>query len=237
MFNRRDFLSSMFGTAAVTLPSLKNDGIERILSAVAGVDGRSPEEVASDEDFWFQVQQAFTLDRTIVNLNNGGVCPSPRVVLDAQIRMLQFSNQAPVYHMWRILEPGIESVRTQLARTFGCDREEMAITRNASEALENVQLGLDLEPGDEVLTTDQDYGRMLTTWDQRRRRDSRNRARSTGSARTYRQPSHAAGDTRKAPTPAQRSQSGCIRPGTRWAHRASGHTSPCGWDRPAAKSR
>ncbi len=171
MFNRRDFLSSMFGTAAVTLPSLKNDGIERILSAVAGVDGRSPEEVASDEDFWFQVQQAFTLDRTIVNLNNGGVCPSPRVVLDAQIRMLQFSNQAPVYHMWRILEPGIESVRTQLARTFGCDREEMAITRNASEALENVQLGLDLEPGDEVLTTDQDYGRMLTTWDQRRRRD------------------------------------------------------------------
>ena len=37
MFNRRDFLSSMFGTAAVTLPSLKNDGIERILSAALGV--------------------------------------------------------------------------------------------------------------------------------------------------------------------------------------------------------
>jgi selenocysteine lyase/cysteine desulfurase len=47
----------------------------------------------------------------------------------------------------------------------------MAITRNASEALETVQLGIDLGPGDEVLTTDQDYGRMLTTWDQRRRRD------------------------------------------------------------------
>jgi selenocysteine lyase/cysteine desulfurase len=161
----------MFGTAAVTLPTLKNDSLERILSAVSGVDDRSPEDVASDEDFWFQIQQAFTLDRTIINLNNGGVCPSPRVVLDAQIRMLQFSNQAPVYHMWRILEPEIEGVRTQLARTFGCDREEMAITRNASEALENVQLGIDLEPGDEILTTDQDYGRMLTTWDQRRRRE------------------------------------------------------------------
>ncbi len=171
MFNRREFLSSVFGSAAITLPSLKNDGLERILSATASLDGRSPEDVASDEDFWFQVQQAFTLDRTIINLNNGGVCPSPRVVLDAQIRMLQFSNQAPVYHMWRILEPEIEGVRTRLARTFGCDREEMAITRNASEALEIVQLGLDLEPGDEVLTTDQDYGRMLTTWDQRRRRE------------------------------------------------------------------
>jgi len=171
VFNRREFLSSVFGSAAITLPSLKNDGLERILSATARLDGRSPEDVASDEDFWFQVQQAFTLDRTIINLNNGGVCPSPRVVLDAQIRMLQFSNQAPVYDMWRILEPEIEGVRTRLARTFGCDREEMAITRNASEALEIVQLGLDLEPGDEVLTTDQDYGRMLTTWDQRRRRE------------------------------------------------------------------
>jgi selenocysteine lyase/cysteine desulfurase len=161
----------MFGTAAVTLPTLRNDGLERVFAAVSTVSGRTPQELASDEDFWFQIQQAFTLDRTIINLNNGGVCPSPRVVLDAQIRMLQFSNQAPVYHMWRILEPEIEGVRTRLARTFGCDREEMAITRNASEALENVQLGLDLEPGDEVLTTDQDYGRMLTTWDQRRRRD------------------------------------------------------------------
>jgi selenocysteine lyase/cysteine desulfurase len=47
----------------------------------------------------------------------------------------------------------------------------LAITRNASESLENVQLGLPLERGDEVLTTDQDYGRMLTTWEQRARRD------------------------------------------------------------------
>jgi selenocysteine lyase/cysteine desulfurase len=73
--------------------------------------------------------------------------------------------------MWRILEPQVESVRARLARTFGCDPEEMAITRNASEALEIVQLGLHLEPGDEILTTDQDYPRMNTTWDQRRRRE------------------------------------------------------------------
>src|SRR5207245_4781572 len=53
----------------------------------------------------------------------------------------------------------------------GCDAEEMAITRNASEAIEVVQLGLPLERGDEVLTTTQDYPRMLTTWRQRERRD------------------------------------------------------------------
>jgi selenocysteine lyase/cysteine desulfurase len=86
-------------------------------------------------------------------------------------RYLEFSNHAPVYTMWRILEPQIEGVRRRLAAAFGCDPEEMAITRNASEALEICQLGLNLKPGDEVLTTNQDYPRMLTTWRQRERRD------------------------------------------------------------------
>ena len=170
MHSRRDFLRSMLGTAAVTLPTLKDDGLDRIL-ALPSTDGASPEAIAEDEAFWFQVQQAFTVDRTLINLNNGGVCPSPRVVQDAMRRYLELSNEAPVYTMWRILEPAIESVRVGLARTFGCHAEEMAITRNASESLENVQFGLDLAPGDEILTTDQDYGRMLTTWDQRRRRE------------------------------------------------------------------
>jgi selenocysteine lyase/cysteine desulfurase len=99
------------------------------------------------------------------------VCPSPRVVQEALRRYLEFSNEAPAYTMWKILEPAIESVRERLAGSFGVDPEELAITRNASEALEIVQMGLDLEPGDEVLTTNQDYGRMLTTWDQRVRRE------------------------------------------------------------------
>jgi selenocysteine lyase/cysteine desulfurase len=73
--------------------------------------------------------------------------------------------------MWQVLGPEIESVRQRLAASFGCDSEEIAVTRNASEALEICQLGLDLKPGDEVLTTDQDYPRMITTWHQRERRN------------------------------------------------------------------
>jgi isopenicillin-N epimerase len=173
MTSRREFLRSLMaaGGSAALLPSLRDDGVERVRAAVAPVAGRTAQDVAADEDFWIQIQQAFTLDRTLINLNNGGVCPSPRVVLDAMRRYLEFSNQAPVYHMWRILEPEVESVRRQLADEFGCDPEELAITRNASESLENVQLGLPLEPGDEVLTTDQDYPRMNTTWEQRARRE------------------------------------------------------------------
>jgi selenocysteine lyase/cysteine desulfurase len=58
-----------------------------------------------------------------------------------------------------------------MANEFGCDPEEMALTRGASEALQIVQNGIDLKPGDEVITTEQDYPRMLTTWDQRMRRE------------------------------------------------------------------
>jgi isopenicillin-N epimerase len=143
-----------------------------LLAAIRDRAGkRTPEELADDEDFWFEAQNAFTLDRSYINLNNGGVSPSPRIVQEAMKRALDYSNQSPVYHMWQVLEPQIESVRRRLAAAFGCDTEEMAITRNASESLENVMLGMDLQPGDEVLTTLQDYPRMITTWKQRERRD------------------------------------------------------------------
>lgn len=131
----------------------------------------SATDIAKNEDYWARVQQAFTVDRSLINLNNGGVSPSPDFVQAAMKKHLDFSNQAPVYNMWRILEPRREGVRQRLARNFGVDTEEIALTRNASESLQICQLGFDLNPGDEVLTTDQDYPRMINTFKQRERRD------------------------------------------------------------------
>ena len=171
MRTRRTFLRNLVGAGTVAVASFREDGLDRILAAGRATSSHSPEQLARDEDFWFEIQQAFTLDRTLINLNNGGVSPSPRVVQEAMKRYLDLSNEAPVHTMWRLLEPQIESVRRRLATSFGCDPEEMAITRNASEALETCILGLDLKPGDEVLTTNQDYPRMLTSWRQREKRD------------------------------------------------------------------
>ena len=171
MLTRRGFLQTT-GTASVAaLAAFRDDGIARLEAAARSVAGRTVADVAADENYWREIQQAFTLDRTIINLNNGGCSPSPRVVHEALKRYLDISNQAPVYHMWQVLEPNVESVRRRLAAAFGCDTEEMAITRNASEALQIAQLGIDLKPGDEVITTNQDYGRMLDTWEQRVKRD------------------------------------------------------------------
>ncbi|MCW5968191.1 MAG: aminotransferase class V-fold PLP-dependent enzyme [Blastocatellales bacterium] len=167
MLTRRSFLR---GAAAVSA-SFNEAGIGAALDSVRFVAGRTAEDAATDEDFWFEIQRAFTVDRTYINLNNGGVSPSPRIVQEAMRRYLDYSNHAPTLTMWQHLEHQIESVRRRLARAYGCSPDEMAITRNASEALEICQLGLDLQPGDEVVTTDQDYPRMLNTWRQRERRD------------------------------------------------------------------
>src|SRR5204862_2167482 len=171
MHGRRAFLRHVVPTAAIGVAALKRDWLERTLAASAAVADRSPAEVAADEGYWRDIQQAFTLDRTIINLNNGYTCPSPRVVHEALKRYLDVSNQAPVHFMWNTMEPNVEQVRRKLAVEVGCDMEELAITRNASEGLQIAQLGIDMQPGDEVVTTDQDYGRMLDTWDQRERRD------------------------------------------------------------------
>jgi selenocysteine lyase/cysteine desulfurase len=168
MTTRRAFLGL---AAGASVAAFRDDGLERVLAAGPGAEKRSADLVARDEEYWREIQKAFTVNRSYVNLNNGGVCPSPRIVQEAMKRYLDLSNEAPTYTMWELLEPQIESVRQGLARAFGCDPEEMAITRNASEGLETIQLGLDLEPGDEILTTSHDYPRMLTTWRQRERRD------------------------------------------------------------------
>ncbi|HEY0788337.1 MAG TPA: aminotransferase class V-fold PLP-dependent enzyme [Thermoanaerobaculia bacterium] len=171
--SRRTFVSSVgkgVGLAALSwsaVAALAKD-LEAATKKVAAL---TPEQAATEEDFWFQVQQAFTTGRGITNLNNGGVCPSPRIVTEALVRYLWQEQEATAYTMWQILEPQSETIRAGLARIFGCDAEEIAITRNASESLEIVLMGIDLQPGDEILTTSQDYPRMLTTLRQREQRE------------------------------------------------------------------
>jgi selenocysteine lyase/cysteine desulfurase len=159
--------SAAFTTTAV----FKTNAIGALFRANVVAGDRSAEELADDEAYWTEIQRAFDTDRTIINLNNGGVSPTPSHVLEAMIRDLKFTNESPADHMWRLLEPRVESVRRDLARDFGCDPEEMAITRNASEANEIMIMGLDLRRGDEVVVTNQNYGRMINTWKQRERRE------------------------------------------------------------------
>ena len=168
--NRRNFFQSTAGTAAAA--ALAGPFSARgFAAATTEAKGRLAEEVAIDEDFWVAVRNEFTTDRTVINLNNGHVSPAPRTVQEAMRRYLDYSNMGPYHTMIRQLETHIETVRRMVAEAAGCDPEEIALTRNSSESLEIAQLGVPLKTGDEVLTTTQDYPRMLTTFEQRARRE------------------------------------------------------------------
>ena len=132
---------------------------------------KTPVQLASDERFWKEVRQMYTVSPNIINLNNGGVSPQPLVVQEAVERYNKLSNEAPSYYMWRILDQGREPLRAKLAALAGVSEEEIAIQRNSSEALETVIFGLDLRKGDEVVLTRQDYPNMINAWKQRALRD------------------------------------------------------------------
>lgn len=127
--------------------------------------------LATEEDFWSYIQQSYTVNANIINLNNGGVAPAPKSVQDAVERYGRLSNEAPSYYMWRILDQGREPLRKKLADLAGVSSEEVALHRNATEALENIIFGLQLKTGDEVILCKQDYPNMINSWKQREKRD------------------------------------------------------------------
>lgn len=131
----------------------------------------TPEQTAADEDYWSVIQQSYTVNADLINLNNGGVSPSPRVVQEAVARYNDMTNMGPSYYMWRILDQGREPLRYKLAELAGCSPEEIAINRNATESLNTVIYGLDLKAGDEVIGTKQDYPNMINAWKQRALRE------------------------------------------------------------------
>jgi len=132
---------------------------------------RPDSSITTDEDFWGWVRESYTVSPNIINLNNGGVAPQPKVVQDAHIRFYQYCNEAPSYYMWRQLDLGREPLRTKLAEMAGCSPEEIAINRNSTEGLNTVIFGLNLKAGDEVVLTKYDYPNMMNAWKQREKRD------------------------------------------------------------------
>jgi isopenicillin-N epimerase len=182
MASRREFLTGLAraGLGASVIPARRGIirgpafrlGAIRTAWQAAGLAGsRSPGLLAADETYWGTIRRAFDLDPAVIYLNSAGCSPTPRRVLDGMIRDLRYGNEAPVQYMWHILEPRVETVRRALATEFGCDPDEIAITRNASEANAIAILGLELRRGDEAIVTTHNYDRMLATWDQRAARD------------------------------------------------------------------
>ena len=173
MTSRRSFFQKSIGMAgALTLaPIMQKALAEDVSDALLSLDKLTPSEAALDEELWARMAQAYTVSPTILNLNNGGVSPQPKVVQDAVDRYYHLSNEAPTYYMWQILDKGREPLRAKLADLAGTSKEEIAINRNTTEALATVTWGLTLAKGDEIIMTKQDYPNMIQAWKQKELRD------------------------------------------------------------------
>lgn len=167
--SRRRFLENISqwtgGLSLFFLPkTLQNSFLENVMMPTT-------DTITEQEDFWHVIRQAYSISRGIINLNNGGVSPQPVVVQEAVEHYQKLSNEVPSYYMWRILDKGREPLRTRLAGLLGADKEEVAIHRNTTEAIDNVIFGLPLTAGDEVILSKQDYPNMINAWKQRELRD------------------------------------------------------------------
>jgi selenocysteine lyase/cysteine desulfurase len=173
MGNRRSFLNKigLLSASAITGNLFQPVSGKELQQALLYAGNRNPSDLAGDEDFWYYVQQSYTGMANFINLNNGGVSPAPKPAAEAMKEYYDLCNLAPSYYMWRIVDGGRETLRKDLAQLAGCDAEEIAMNRNASEALETIIFGIDLKPADEVVLCKQDYPNMIAAWKQREKRE------------------------------------------------------------------
>ena len=97
MWSRRAFLRAA-GAAGTVASAARGMALARVLEASQSVANMSPGEVAADEFYWREIQFAFKLDRTLINLNNGFTCPTSRVALESEWRYMDMINMAPIYY-------------------------------------------------------------------------------------------------------------------------------------------
>ena len=106
----------------------------------------------------------FMLDPSITYLNHGsyGACPKP--IFNDLIKWQKQLENEPVRHLAYDIYPLLEQSRKSLSKYIGCDKDDIIFTPNPSTALNTVIKSLDLNKGDEILTTNHEYGALDKTW-------------------------------------------------------------------------
>ena len=158
---RRAFIKSLGATAATVpawpgLASAASDHLQTLGQDLATTLGA---------DLWRRVREEFQLDPGLAHFNSGSVGAAPRVVTDAVSHYLNEVEGNPNHNVWGPLGDRMEQVRARAAEFIGADLTEVALTRNTTEGMNSVALGIELAAGDEVLTTNHEHGGGVVCWE------------------------------------------------------------------------
>jgi isopenicillin-N epimerase len=141
-------------------------------AALRAAEGAPGTRGNSDDDaYWQVVKRQFPLEEGLVYLNAANVCPASRLVMDRQLGLWRDFHSNPSFQNRDKYVALRESVRTKVAKLLGVSADEIAITRNTSEASNLVVKGIDLKPGDEIVITDHNHPSNNDAWKVRARRD------------------------------------------------------------------
>jgi isopenicillin-N epimerase len=179
MVNRRDFLTSLASLAAITPfnpAALTKASATQSDCLAPGPVPPLPARSLYDQNedaFWAALRSQFLIPKDEVYLNNGTVGSSPYPVLkgifDSFLETEQMAQDDPEqYPIWGY-EPYV-AYRDVLAQFVGARRDQIALTRNATESNNYIANGLDLRAGDEVLMSDQEHPGGEQPWKLRAKR-------------------------------------------------------------------
>ena len=155
--DKRAFIKQLsLAGLGTTLPFM--EGMANNFNAVSHL---SPNECASDENFWASIREGYFLNKDYINLENGYYCMMPQEGLNNYLENVKSVNYLASRYMRTVQEENRNIARKELADLAGCSFDEVIITRNTTESLDLVISGRDWNAGDEAVYAKQDYGSMM----------------------------------------------------------------------------
>ena len=110
------------------------------------------------------MKSQFLLDSTITFLNHGSIGACPKPIFEEYQRFQLELEKEPVYFIQKKAAGYLKTARERLSKYVGCNSVDLFFTPNPTFAVNTIMRSLHLEVGDEILSTNHEYGAMDRTW-------------------------------------------------------------------------
>ena len=167
---RRKFISKipLLSAAAVVGNDIFTNAVQDAYHHLSSI---SDLENEPDKGYWSKVRQAFPDTGDHINFNSAGLGTPTMDTFSAFLSTVKDLQHLPPRSMTSLMRKLPKELKRSLSELTGVKTTELAIVRNATEALANAIYGIPLKKGDEVIIGNYDYPHIYYAWQQRAKRD------------------------------------------------------------------